>query len=63
MQATPPLGAALVTPLLMRDQLTVAAVAMTLIAGLPALYLVLTAADTEPAALRPPLHSGDSAAI
>jgi MFS family permease len=40
MQATPPLGSALVTPLLVRDQLVTAAVAMTVIAGLPALYLI-----------------------
>ncbi|GIJ60189.1 MFS transporter [Virgisporangium aurantiacum] len=40
MQATPPIGAALVTPLLVGSHLAVAAVAMTLIAGLPALYLI-----------------------
>jgi len=40
MQATPPIGAALATPLLVRDQLPAAAVAMTAIAGLPALYLI-----------------------
>jgi hypothetical protein len=41
MQATPPIGAALVTPLLVGSHLAAAAVAMTLIAGLPALYLLL----------------------
>ena len=45
MQATPPLGAALVTPLLARGQLAPAALAMTLIAGLPALYLILASSD------------------
>jgi hypothetical protein len=49
MQATPPLGAALVTPLLVHDQLAPAAVAMTLVAGLPALYLILTISDEPPA--------------
>jgi len=49
MQATPPLGSALVTPLLIRDQLTIAAIAMIIIAGLPSLYLILAATDTVPA--------------
>jgi len=35
MRATPPLGVAVVTPLLARGDLTVAALAMALIAGLP----------------------------
>jgi MFS family permease len=48
MQATPPLGSALVTPLLVRGQLAAAAVTMTVIAGLPALYLIATAADQQP---------------
>jgi MFS family permease len=39
MQATPPAGAALATPLLSGGHLATAAVTMTLIAGLPALYL------------------------
>lgn len=49
MQATPPLGSALVTPLLIRDQLAIAAIAMTIIAGLPSLYLIVAATDTVPA--------------
>lgn len=40
MQATPPAGAALATPLLAGGHLTRAAVAMTAIAALPALYLL-----------------------
>jgi hypothetical protein len=49
MQATPPVGAALVTPLLVGSHLVAAAVAMTLIAGLPALYLMLADAAQESA--------------
>jgi len=45
MQATPPLGSALATPLLVRDQLTIAAITMTVIAGLPGLYLILAITD------------------
>jgi hypothetical protein len=45
MQATPPLGAALVTPLLVRDNLAAAATAMTLVAGLPAVYLIFAVRD------------------
>ncbi|WP_460338155.1 MFS transporter [Actinoallomurus acanthiterrae] len=41
MQATPPLGAALVTPLLGRGDITAAAVGMALVAGLPAAVLLL----------------------
>jgi MFS family permease len=58
MQATPPLGAALVTPLLVRGQLATAAVAMTLIAGLPALYLILAVSDEPPAPT--PKHTPES---
>jgi MFS family permease len=49
MQATPPLGAALVTPLLVRDELAFAAIAMAIIAGLPSLYLMLAVTDRVPA--------------
>jgi MFS family permease len=49
MQATPPLGAALVTPLLVRGQLAAAAVAMAAIAGVPALYLIFGDAARTPA--------------
>jgi len=49
MQATPPLGSALVTPFLLRDQLAAAAVTMTVIAGLPALYLLVAVSDEAPA--------------
>jgi len=49
MQATPPLGSALVTPFLLRDQLGAAAVTMTVIAGLPALYLLVGVSDEAPA--------------
>jgi MFS family permease len=45
MQATPPLGAALVTPLLVHTQLATASIAMTVIAGLPALYLIFAVGD------------------
>lgn len=40
MQATPPLGAALVTPLLIRADVTAAVLAMTAVAGLPAIGLI-----------------------
>jgi hypothetical protein len=40
---------ALVTPLLVRDHLNIAAVAMVLIAGLPGFYLILTATGEVPA--------------
>lgn len=46
MQATPPLGAALVTPLLVHGQDVVAALTMTAVAGLPALLLVTVARRT-----------------
>jgi MFS family permease len=49
MQATPPLGSALVTPLLVHDRLATATVAMAVIAGLPALYLIVGVSDTSPA--------------
>ncbi|MEH1130353.1 MFS transporter [Micromonospora sp. CPCC 206061] len=45
MQATPPLGSALVTPLLAHTQLVTASIAMTLVAGLPALYLIFAVND------------------
>ena len=45
MQATPPLGAALATPLLGQPRLATASVAMALIAGLPALYLIFAVDD------------------
>lgn len=46
MQGTPPVGTLLVTPLLAGDHLAVAAIAMTLIAGLPAV-LVYSNAETS----------------
>src|SRR5262245_6271502 len=49
MQATPPLGAALVTPLLVRGQPNAAAVAMAAIAAVPALYLIFGDAARSPA--------------
>src|SRR5262245_28006411 len=49
MQATPPLGAALVTPLLVHGQLNAAAAAMAAIAGVPALYLIFGDAARTPA--------------
>jgi MFS family permease len=49
MQATPPLGSALVTPLLVQDRLATAAIAMTVIAGLPAVYLLVAVTDSSPA--------------
>jgi MFS family permease len=42
MQSTPPIGSAVVTPLLVHSRLNAAAVAMALVAGLPALWLLLT---------------------
>lgn len=45
MQATPPLGSALVTPLLVQDRLAVAAIAMTVVAGVPAVYLIVGVTD------------------
>jgi MFS family permease len=47
MQATPPLGAALVTPLLVHAQQTAAALVMTAVAGLPALLLLVAARHTR----------------
>lgn len=49
MQATPPLGAALVTPLLVRGEPNAAAVAMATIAAVPALYLIFGDAARSPA--------------
>jgi hypothetical protein len=49
MQATPPLGAALVTPLLVHGQLNAAAAVMAAIAGVPALYLIFGDAARTPA--------------
>jgi predicted MFS family arabinose efflux permease len=49
MQATPPVGSALVTPLLVHDRLATAAIAMTVIAGLPAFYLLVAVAESSPA--------------
>jgi MFS family permease len=49
MQATPPVGSALVTPLLVQDRLATAAIAMSVIAGLPALYLLVAVPDSSPA--------------
>jgi hypothetical protein len=43
--ATPPIGSALVTPLLISGQLPAAAITMTLIAGIPGLYLIAAAPD------------------
>lgn len=48
MQATPPVGSALVTPLLVGGHLAAAAITMTAIAGLPALYLVMGVPDGDP---------------
>jgi MFS family permease len=45
MQATPAVGSVLVSPLLADNRLATAAIAMTTLAGLPALYLILTGAD------------------
>lgn len=50
MQATPPVGSALVTPLLVGGHLAAAAVMMTVVAGLPAVYLVAAVPDHDPAA-------------
>lgn len=47
MQGTPPVGTLLVTPLLAGDQLAVAAVTMTLIAGLPAALVWLSAETSD----------------
>jgi len=49
MQGTPPVGTLLVTPLLAGDHLTVAALVMALVAGLPA---VLVYSNTETSSLR-----------
>jgi MFS family permease len=45
MQATPPIGSALVTPLLVHGQLAAAAIAMAVIAGLPGLYLIVAVTE------------------
>ena len=49
MQATPPLGTALVTPLLVHADLTGAVLAMAVLAGLPGLVLIITAPGTSAA--------------
>jgi transmembrane secretion effector len=49
MQATPPVGAALATPLLVAGRLGAAATTMTLLAGLPAVALLVLARRPEPA--------------
>ena len=55
MQATPPLGAALAAPLLARGQLSVAVGAMLLLAGVPAVVLILfgTVFAAEPSRVSP----------
>lgn len=58
MQATPPLGAALVTPLIARGQLATAAITMTIIAGLPAVCLILAISDEPPVLTGVPLKEG-----
>jgi MFS family permease len=47
MQGTPPVGTLLVTPLLAADQLTVAALTMTLVAGLPAALMYACVGTSE----------------
>jgi MFS family permease len=49
MQATPPLGSALVTPLLVHSRLATASIVMTLVAGLPGLYLIFAVSDESSA--------------
>ncbi|SEG78121.1 Predicted arabinose efflux permease, MFS family [Nonomuraea solani] len=49
MQATPPIGAALITPLLVTGDLTGAVILMTTLAALPALLLLLLRETPEPA--------------
>ena len=49
MQATTPLGSALATPLLVHTQLAAASIAMALVAGLPALYLIFAVGDRSSA--------------
>jgi hypothetical protein len=54
MQATPPLGAAAVTPLLAHGSLGAAAALMTVLAGLPALALLtLRTGDRHPGPRKP----------
>ncbi|MGW5365073.1 MFS transporter [Actinopolymorpha pittospori] len=48
MQSTPPIGTALVTPLLVHSQLAIAAVVMAAIAGLPGLYLLFAVSEESP---------------
>lgn len=57
--ATPPIGAALVTPLLARGQLTAAAFAMLAIGGLPGLYLIARSELAQGAAVDGPLGARD----
>ena len=64
MQATPPIGAALVTPLLGRGNIEAAAIGMAVVAGLPALGLLLirsgwSAAKPVPAESVPISHGLD----
>ncbi|MGP4019366.1 MFS transporter [Saccharopolyspora sp. 5N708] len=54
MQTTPAIGSALVTPMLAQGRFTIAVIAMVIIAGLPALYLVVRHADRTPVAPGPP---------
>lgn len=48
MQSTPPIGTALVTPLLVHSQLAIAAVVMAAVAGLPGLYLLFAVSEESP---------------
>jgi hypothetical protein len=56
MQGTPPVGTLLVTPLLAGDHLAVAAVTMTLVAGLPAVLVWLSAETSGPCERSKMLH-------
>jgi predicted MFS family arabinose efflux permease len=53
MQGTSPLGAVIAAPLLVHGGLGVSVLMMTVLAGLPGLYLLLSAADRSPAASAP----------
>lgn len=61
MQATPAIGTAIVSPLLAGDRLGIAAIAMTTVAGLPALYLILTGARSH-RPISPGVEVGDGVA-
>ncbi|NEE04513.1 MFS transporter [Phytoactinopolyspora halotolerans] len=52
MQATPAIGSALVTPLLVGDRLAIATVIMVAVGSIPALYLIFTRADAAQAESR-----------